>query len=301
VFTNLTRDHLDYHQTMEKYFAAKRLLFDGTVYPAPRVAVINAMDARAEELAKAALEAGAEVRSYGIGVGEWRAASYKLTPGGAEIELETPVGSGKVVSRLAGEVNVLNLLAAFTAAHARGVAFEKLVESVPQLKPVPGRFQPVNAGQPFTVIVDYAHTDDALRNLIVLARQMTAKSGGRVITMFGCGGDRDRTKRPKMGQAAGANSDFVVATSDNPRSEDPMAILAEIEPGLKSTGCRYTVEPDRAAAIGVALREAAAGDVVLLAGKGHEKEQIIAGSNLPFDDAQIALSALKDLGYGEGQ
>jgi UDP-N-acetylmuramoyl-L-alanyl-D-glutamate--2,6-diaminopimelate ligase len=159
----------------------------------------------------------------------------------------------------------------------------------------------VNAGQPFTVIVDYAHTDDALRNLIVLARQMTAKSGGRVITMFGCGGDRDRTKRPKMGQAAGANSDFVVATSDNPRSEDPMAILAEIEPGLKSTGCRYIVEPDRAAAIGVALREAAAGDVVLLAGKGHEKEQVLAGSTIPFDDTQIALSALNDLGYGEGQ
>jgi UDP-N-acetylmuramoyl-L-alanyl-D-glutamate--2,6-diaminopimelate ligase len=299
VFTNLTRDHLDYHQSMEKYFAAKRLLFDGTVYPAPRVAVINAMDARAEELAKVARKAGAEVRSFGIGAGEWRAAAYLLTPGGAEIDLETPAGSARVTSNLAGEVNVLNLLAAFTAAHARGVSFEKLVEAVPLLKPVAGRFQPVNAGQPFTVIVDYAHTDDALRNLIALARQMTAKSGGRVITMFGCGGDRDRTKRPKMGQAAGANSDFVVATSDNPRSEDPLAILAEVEPGLKSTSSRYTIEPDRAAAIGVALRDAAAGDVVLLAGKGHEKEQIIAGRTIPFDDAQIALSALKEMGYGE--
>jgi len=224
-----------------------------------------------------------------------------LTPGGAVIDLETPAGAARVTSRLAGEVNILNLLAAITAAHARGVAFENLVNAVPKLEPVPGRFQPVDAGQPFTVIVDYAHTDDALRNLIALARQMTARNGGRVITMFGCGGDRDRTKRPKMGQAAGAGSDFVVATSDNPRSEDPLAILEEIEPGLKATGVRSTIEPDRAAAIGIALGDARPGDVVLLAGKGHEKEQIVGRSAIPFDDAQIALSALKKLGYGGGQ
>jgi UDP-N-acetylmuramoyl-L-alanyl-D-glutamate--2,6-diaminopimelate ligase len=296
VFTNLTRDHLDYHQTMEKYFAAKRLLFDGTMYPAPRVAVVNAHDEQAENLTEAARNAGAEIRTYGIGVGDWRAASYTLTPGGAVIDLETPAGTARITSKLAGQVNVLNLLAAFTAAHARGVSFASLVESVPQLKPVPGRFQPVDAGQPFTVIVDYAHTDDALRNLIVLARQMSAESGGRVITLFGCGGDRDRTKRPKMGQAAGAGSDFVVVTSDNPRSEDPLAILAEVEPALKASGVRYVVEPDRAAAIHAALAEARAGDVVLLAGKGHEKEQILAGRTIPFDDAQVALSALAELG-----
>jgi UDP-N-acetylmuramoyl-L-alanyl-D-glutamate--2,6-diaminopimelate ligase len=305
VFTNLTRDHLDYHQTMEKYFAAKRLLFDGTVYPAPRAAVINAHDPHAEELAEAARKAGAEVRTYGIGGGDWRAANYSLTPGGAVLELETPAGAAKVNSHLAGEVNILNLLAALTAAHARGVPFAELIESVPSLKPVPGRFQSVDAGQPFTVIVDYAHTDDALRNLTALARQMTAKSGRRVITLFGCGGDRDRTKRPKMGQAAGAGSDFVVATSDNPRSEEPLAILAEIEPGLKQSGVRYTIEPDRAAAIRLALKEAAAGDVVLIAGKGHEKEQILAGGVVPFDDAEIALSTLKEsgseMGYGKGQ
>jgi UDP-N-acetylmuramoyl-L-alanyl-D-glutamate--2,6-diaminopimelate ligase len=301
VFTNLTRDHLDYHETMEKYFAAKRLLFDGTVYAAPRVAVINTHDARAEELSTVARNAGADVWTYGIGQGEWRAASYTLTPGGAVIDLETPAGSARVTSRLAGELNILNLLAAFTAAHARGVSFATLVESVPHLKPVPGRFQPVDAGQPFTVIVDYAHTDDALRNLIALARQMTAQSRARVITLFGCGGDRDRTKRPKMGQAAGMASDFVVATSDNPRSEDPAAILAEVEPGLKASGVRYCIEPDRAIAIGMALRAAEPGDVVLLAGKGHEKEQILAGRTIPFDDAQIALSALKELGYGELQ
>ncbi len=301
IFTNLTRDHLDYHQTMEKYFAAKRLLFDGSVYPAPRVAVINAHDPRAEQLAAAAREAGAEVRTYGIGEGDWRVAGYALTPGGAVLELETPAGAAKVTSRLAGEVNILNLLAALAAAHARGVAFADLVASVPLLKPVPGRFQPVAAGQPFTVIVDYAHTDDALRNLTALARQITAKSGGKVITLFGCGGDRDRTKRPRMGQAAGEGSDFVVATSDNPRSEDPQAILAEIEPGLKATEVRYTVEPDRAAAIRLALQAAQPADVVLIAGKGHEKEQILAGRTIPFDDAEIALSALAQLGYGEVQ
>ena len=301
VYTNLTRDHLDYHGTMEKYFAAKRLLFDGTVYPAPRIAVINAHDPRAEELAAAARKAGAEVRTYGIGAGEWCAASHLLTPGGATLTLETPAGSAKVTSRLAGEVNILNLLAAFTAAHARGVAFDNLIESIPHLKPVPGRFQPVDAGQPFTVIVDYAHTDDALRNLTALARQMTAQSGGRIITLFGCGGDRDRTKRPKMGQAAAEGSDFVVATSDNPRTEEPLAILAEIEPALKATGVRYTVEPDRAAAISLALNEAKAGDVVLIAGKGHEKEQLIAGRAIPFDDAEVALSALAALGYGGEQ
>jgi UDP-N-acetylmuramoyl-L-alanyl-D-glutamate--2,6-diaminopimelate ligase len=298
VFTNLTRDHLDYHQTMEKYFAAKRLLFDGTIYPAPRVAVLNAHDPHSEQLAEAARAAGAEVRTYGIGQGDWRAASYTLTPAGAVIELETPAGAAKVVSHLAGEVNIYNLLAALTAAHARGIPFADLIEFVPQLQPVPGRFQPVNAGQPFTVIVDYAHTDDALINLTALARQMTAQSGKRVITLFGCGGDRDRTKRPKMGLAAGQGSDFVVATSDNPRSEEPLAILAEIEPGLKASGVKYTVEPERAAAIRRALDEAKPGDVVLIAGKGHEKEQIAAGRSIPFDDVKIAFSSLGEMGYG---
>jgi UDP-N-acetylmuramoyl-L-alanyl-D-glutamate--2,6-diaminopimelate ligase len=304
VFTNLTRDHLDYHQTMEKYFAAKRLLFDGTVYPAPRVAVINEGDEYSRRFTAATLRAGAEVRTYGIGKGDWRAASIQLTPSGATFDLETPVGTATVASPLAGEVNVLNLLAAFTAAHARGISFADLVAAIPTLKPVSGRFQSVDAGQPFTVIVDYAHTDDALRNLTALARQMTSPTGKRVITLFGCGGDRDRTKRPKMGQAAGEGSDFVVATSDNPRSEDPLAILAEIEPALKATGTPYTIEPDRAAAIRLALQAAAPGDVVLLAGKGHEKEQILNGRTIPFDDTEVALAALKQMnetGSGKAQ
>lgn len=299
IFTNLTRDHLDYHQTMEKYFAAKSLLFDGTAYPAPRVAVLNAHDPRSDALAEAARTAGAEVRMYGIGRGEWRAESFALTPGGAVLHLETPAGAAQVASRLAGEVNILNLLAAFTAAHARGVEFSRLVDAVPHLAPVPGRFQPVDAGQPFSVIVDYAHTDDALRNLTALARQMAAPTGSRVITVFGCGGDRDRTKRPKMGKAAGEGSDLVVATSDNPRSEDPLAILAEIEPGLKVTGVRYQVEPDRAEAIRMALSAAQPHDVVLIAGKGHEREQILADRTVPFDDVETALSILRQMGYGE--
>lgn len=298
VFTNLTRDHLDYHQTMENYFAAKRLLFDGTVYPAPRVAVLNAHDERTPDLAEAARRAGAEVRTYGIGIGDFRAASHTLTPGGAAIQLETPAGSARIASHLAGEVNILNLLAAFTAAHARGVAFGELVGASEQLQPVPGRFQPVDAGQPFTVIVDYAHTDDALRNLTALARQLVANTQGRIITVFGCGGDRDRTKRPKMGYAAGEGSDFVIATSDNPRSEDPRAILAEIEPALKATGVQYVIEPDRGAAIALAIGQAHSDDVILIAGKGHEKEQIIGNRTIPFDDSQVALAALRNLGYG---
>jgi UDP-N-acetylmuramoyl-L-alanyl-D-glutamate--2,6-diaminopimelate ligase len=302
VFTNLTRDHLDYHRTMDNYFAAKRLLFDGTKYPAPRVAVINACDPHAEELAAATRKAGAEIRSYGIGgigAGDWRAARHTLTPSGATIDLETPAGTARVLSRLAGEVNILNLLAAITAAHARGVSFDTLVDAIPHLQPVPGRFQPVDAGQPFTVIVDYAHTDDALRNLTALARRITGANSKRVITLFGCGGDRDRTKRPKMGEAAGRGSDFVVATSDNPRSEDPLAILAEVEPGLRATGIKYIIEPDRAVAIRLALETAGPGDVVLLAGKGHEKEQILADRTTPFDDAEIARSTLAELGYSK--
>ena len=298
VFTNLTRDHLDYHMTMEKYFAAKRLLFDGAVYPAPRVAVLNAHDERTPDLIEAARNAGSDICTYGIGIGDFRAASHKLTPGGASIQLETPAGSAHVTSHLAGDVNVLNLLAAFSAAHARGIPFSELVAMVPQLKPVPGRFQPVDAGQPFTVIVDYAHTDDALRNLTALARQLVAANGGRIITLFGCGGDRDRTKRPKMGYAAGEGSNFVVATSDNPRSEDPRAILAEIEPALKAIGANYAIEPDRTAAIHLALQSAQPNDIVLIAGKGHEKEQILADRTIPFDDSEVALAALRDLGYG---
>ena len=305
IFTNLTRDHLDYHHTMDAYFAAKRLLFDGTRYPAPRVAVLNADDPHAQELSQVAVQAGSQVVAYSIqSKSDWRAEELRLTPAGAEFTLATPHGTAHIRSALAGEVNVLNLLAAAAAAHARGVSFPALIAAIPSLRPVPGRFQPVNAGQPFTVIVDYAHTDDALRNLTALARQLIASSKGsqrRVITLFGCGGDRDRTKRPRMGRAAAEGSDFVVVTSDNPRSEDPLAIIDEILPGLAPSGVHYVVEPDRAAAIALALAQAQPADVVLIAGKGHEKEQILRDHTIFFDDAQVALSALSALGYGGAQ
>lgn len=308
VFTNLTRDHLDYHQTMEAYFAAKRLLFDGSHYKAPRVAVLNMDDSYSNDLAAAANAAGAAIVSYGIyEEADWRAKDLWLTPGGAEFLLVAPEGEALVRLHLVGEVNVLNLLAALAAARARGVDFARLVQAVPLLRPVPGRFQPVNAGQPFTVIVDYAHTDDALCNLTRLARQLISSSASqtgenrRVITLFGCGGDRDRTKRPKMGQAAGEGSDLVILTSDNPRSEEPEAIIAEILPGLASTGTEYLVEPDRAAAIALALSRAHAGDVVLIAGKGHETQQILRDESIFFSDARVALSALHAMGYGGEQ
>jgi UDP-N-acetylmuramoyl-L-alanyl-D-glutamate--2,6-diaminopimelate ligase len=299
VFTNLTRDHLDYHRTMEEYFAAKQLLFDGTRYPAPRVAVLNAGDPHTKKLASVAKQAGSEIVSYGVDIpADWRAEDIRLTPAGAQFNLLTRHGSTELKSHLAGSVNILNLLAALAAANARGVPFHALIEAVPTLRPVPGRFQPVDAGQPFTVIVDYAHTDDALRNLTALARQLVARGQGRILTLFGCGGDRDRTKRPKMGEAAGEGSDFVIVTSDNPRSENPDAIIAEILPGLAVTQTPYIVEADRARAIALALQQAAPGDVVLIAGKGHEKEQILRDGPIFFDDAQVALSALRALSYG---
>jgi UDP-N-acetylmuramoyl-L-alanyl-D-glutamate--2,6-diaminopimelate ligase len=158
---------------------------------------------------------------------------------------------------------------------------------------VPGRFQTVDEGQRFTVVVDYAHTDDALRNLTSLAREFVGGSG-RVITLFGCGGDRDRAKRPKMGRAAGEGSDFVVLTSDNPRSEDPEAIIADVVPGLIETGTRFVVEPDRARAIRLSVEAAHPGDIVLLAGKGHEREQILRHGAIPFDDAQVAAAAIRE-------
>lgn len=295
IFTNLTRDHLDFHGTMEHYFAAKRKLFDGSLRQPPRVAVLNVEDAHGAELALTAREAGSEVFSYGLGVGEFRAGGVEMGPGGMRFNLQTPVGEIEIATRLTGKVNVYNLLAACAAAYARGLTLDEIRGGVAALVCVPGRFQTVDAGQPFTVVVDYAHTDDALRNLTAVAREFVRGSGGRVITLFGCGGDRDRTKRPLMGRAAGEGSDVVYLTSDNPRSEDPESILADAEPGLDATGARYILEADRAKAIQMALEEARAGDIVLLAGKGHEKTQTLKSGTVPFDDAQVALETLKGL------
>jgi UDP-N-acetylmuramoyl-L-alanyl-D-glutamate--2,6-diaminopimelate ligase len=293
VFTNLTRDHLDFHSTMEHYFAAKRKLFDGSLSIPPRVAVLNVEDRYGAELVLTAREAGSEVFSYGIGAGEFRAEEVSMAARGMSFRLQSPLGAVELRTRLTGKVNVYNLLAASACAVARGLTLEEVAAGVASLTHVPGRFQSVDAGQPFAVIVDYAHTDDALRNLIALAREFVKERGGRVITLFGCGGDRDRTKRPLMGKAAGEGSDFVVLTSDNPRSEDPEAILRDVLPGLEATHAKYVMEVDRATAIQLAMDEAHAGDIVLLAGKGHEKTQTLRHGTIPFDDVAVASSHLR--------
>ena len=298
VFTNLTRDHLDFHGTMENYFSAKRKLFDASLSHPPRAAVINVEDPYGAALVPVAREAGAEILSYGLGTGDYRADNVKMTAAGMTFSLQSPAGPAKIETRLTGKVNVYNLLAASAAAHARGLSLQEIQGGVASLACVPGRFQIVDAGQPFTVVVDYAHTDDALRNLTALAREFVSATGGRVITLFGCGGDRDKTKRPLMGRAAGESSDFVVLTSDNPRSEDPEIIISDALPGLLQTRARYAVEADRAAAIKLAIQIARPGDIVLLAGKGHEKTQTIQGKTIPFDDAELASQYLTELQRG---
>jgi UDP-N-acetylmuramoyl-L-alanyl-D-glutamate--2,6-diaminopimelate ligase len=272
IFTNLTRDHLDYHGTMEKYFAAKRKLFDGSAGQPPRAAILNHDDEYGASLKETARAAGSElVYTYGM---------------------IAPLGVVPITTRLTGGVNVYNLLAASAAAVARGLTLEEVAQGAASLDYVPGRFQSVDCGQKFAVVVDYAHTDDALRNIIAVARAFVTPGAGRVITMFGCGGDRDRSKRPLMGQAAGEGSDVVVLTSDNPRGEDPLAIIEQVLPGLKQTSARIVVEPDRQRAIALAIAEALPGDLVLLAGKGHEKTQTIGDRVIPFDDVAIARQIL---------
>ena len=299
VWTNLTQDHLDYHGTMEAYFAAKRRLFEGVGTGAPRVAVVNADDAWGARLLGG--EAGPGVMRYGIDAGEYRAEEVKLRVGETRFRWGTPAGAMEMRSPLTGRVNVYNVLAAGCAALARGLTMEQVALGVEGLKQVPGRFQVVRGSGAgaglagFTVVVDYAHTDDALRNLIALARELVGAGGGRVITVFGCGGDRDRGKRPKMGRAAGEGSDLVVVTSDNPRTEAPEAITREVMAGVEETGADCIVEEDRAGAIDIAIRSARAGDVVLIAGKGHERGQIFANEVVAFDDVTVAAGVLEEL------
>jgi UDP-N-acetylmuramoyl-L-alanyl-D-glutamate--2,6-diaminopimelate ligase len=293
MFTNLTQDHLDYHGTMERYFAAKARLFEGVGAAPPRVAVINADDAYGAQLIKSA--AGSEVMRYGVERGEYRAEDVGLRAGEIRFLFKTPDGDADIRSPLTGRVNVYNLLAASCAALARGLTLDEVVASAAGGAQVPGRFEVVPSSNGVTVVVDYAHTDDALRNLISLARELAKGQGGRVITLFGCGGDRDRTKRPRMGRAAGEGSDLVVLTSDNPRSEEPMAIIGEALAGVRETGTDHVVEEDRAGAIAIAIRAARPGDIVLIAGKGHEKVQIVEDKTLPFDDVAVAAGILKEL------
>lgn len=298
IFTNLTQDHLDYHGTMEAYAAAKARLFEGVGAGAPRVAVINADDAAARQMLTAASDC--ERMTYGIDSGDWRATDVLLRAGETRFQWSTPFGEFPMRSPLTGRVNVYNLLAAACAAYARGLSFEQIAAAAKNLRQVPGRFEVVRGSgagtdvSGFTVVVDYAHTEDALRNLIALARDLVSPHGGRVITVFGCGGDRDKSKRPQMGRAAGEGSDMVVVTSDNPRSEDPMRIIEDVMVGLRETP-EYVVEVDRRAAIAAAIAAARRGDIVLLAGKGHEKTQTFADGAVPFDDVAEAEMVLRKL------
>ena len=293
VFTNLTRDHLDYHKSMEAYFAAKSKLFDGTLGTAPLNSIINTDDEYGRKLASMA---HGRLITYGLRDADVRAAGYKTSESGLEIGVVTPRGTFDIRSSLVGRPHAYNILAATAAGIALGFDAEAIARGVADCRMVAGRFEQVigktSIAGGFRVVVDYAHTDDALLNVLTTAREI-AGGAGRVITVFGCGGDRDRTKRAPMGEIAGRLSDFVIVTSDNPRSEDPETILSEIEPGLKRSGREYMKIKDRREAIFRAIQEARAGDLVLIAGKGHETYQIIGTSRTHFDDREVACEAME--------
>jgi UDP-N-acetylmuramoyl-L-alanyl-D-glutamate--2,6-diaminopimelate ligase len=293
VFTNLTRDHLDYHHDFENYFAAKQRLFEGLGTPPPELAVINVDDPWGRRLLS--LRSPRKI-TYGreskADVGVKR---YSQSHSGMSVVLTTPAGEIAFETPLVGRANLMNLLAAAAAATGIGIPAEGIRSGLARLTAVPGRFEKVDVAQPFLVIVDYAHTDDALRNVLEAARELTQ---GRLIVVFGCGGERDRTKRPLMGEVAGHLSDLAVLTSDNPRSEDPILIMNDVLVGLQRTGRPYLVEVDREAAIRKALLEAREGDVVVLAGKGHETYQILKDGTVPFDDRLVARKVLREMGFG---
>jgi UDP-N-acetylmuramoyl-L-alanyl-D-glutamate--2,6-diaminopimelate ligase len=299
VFTNLTRDHLDYHGTMEEYFAAKQVLFTGSGTEAPAHAVVNIDDPAGVQLVAISRSKKSEVFTYGWSRGDFHASHVDISASGTRFEMCTPAEKIPMWSPLIGKVNVYNILAASAAAFARGCDRKAMEGGIAGLARVPGRFERVDCGQPFSVVVDYAHTDDALRNLTALAREFVSRGSrtSKVITLFGCGGDRDRAKRPMMAEAAGRGSNFVVLTSDNPRSEDPVAIINDALVGLQRTGVKYKVEPDRRLAIELAIAEAGPGDIVLLAGKGHEQVQVTREGSLPFNDVAVAREMLAAAGY----
>ncbi len=292
VFTNLTRDHLDFHGDMESYFAAKQLLFDGAGGAPPRFAVLNTDDEYAHRIR---LSAETHPLRYGMTPdADLRPRHIASGFQGLRFDVQYRKQRFAIESPLIGKINVYNILAACATGISYGLAPEVIARGIASLRAVPGRFERVDEGQPFVVVVDYAHTDDALRNVISVARGLNPK---RVITLFGCGGDRDRAKRPLMGQAAAEASDFVVLTSDNPRSEDPLMIMNDALVGVRRTDVPHVVEPDREAAIRRAIKEAREGDIVILAGKGHETYQVLKDKTIDFDDRAVAREVLKGYGY----
>jgi UDP-N-acetylmuramoyl-L-alanyl-D-glutamate--2,6-diaminopimelate ligase len=296
IFTNLTRDHLDFHGDMPAYFAAKQLLFAGAGGTPPRYAALNRDDPWARDIK---VHPKTEVLWYGLGPeAALRPRHIASTFGGLRFDLQFGKQRFPIECTLIGKINVYNILAACAAGLSYGLSPEVIARGIANLKAVPGRFERVDEGQPFVVVVDYAHTDDALRNVIAVARGLNPK---RVITLFGCGGDRDRAKRPLMGLAAAEGSDFVVLTSDNPRSEDPLAIMNDALVGVRRVDVPHIVEPDRQAAIRKALKEAREGDIVILAGKGHETYQVLKDKTIDFDDRAVAREVLKGYGYHKTQ
>ena len=298
VFTNLTQDHLDFHETMESYYHAKLRLFQEFVVPAsktgPKRAIINIDDAWGVRLQA---ETPVPVWTYSLRRrADIYATNVTLSMDGTRFTVHTPRGSSDIQSALVGEHNVSNLLASIGVGLARGMSLDDVRQGILGFRTVPGRFERVEAGQDFSVIVDYAHTEDALAQLLAAARQLRRE---RIITVFGCGGDRDPGKRPKMGRVAAQRSDVVFLTSDNPRTEDPEAILRDIEQGVlglsaSERGASYVI-PDRRAAIRAALLEARPGDVVLIAGKGHEDYQVIGKTRHRFDDREVVRELLAGL------
>ncbi|MFB9325426.1 UDP-N-acetylmuramoyl-L-alanyl-D-glutamate--2,6-diaminopimelate ligase [Paenibacillus aurantiacus] len=299
VFTNLTQDHLDYHGSMERYAQAKGLLFSrlgneyGTEESDRAYAVLNADDAASETFAKMT---AAEVITYGVdSPADVRATDIRITAHGTSFRVETFQGSSDITLQMAGKFNVYNALAAIAAALLENVALPQIKASLESLPGVPGRVEAVQAGQPFAVIVDYAHTPDGLENVLKAVKEFAA---GKVICVFGCGGDRDRTKRPIMGQISARYADYSFVTSDNPRTEEPLQILADIEAGLHADSVsteRYELIEDRREAIQKAVEMASPDDVVLIAGKGHETYQTIGTVNYDFDDREVAKEAIRSL------
>jgi len=283
-FTNLTQDHLDYHHTIEEYFAVKRRLFSEMDV---KHRVVNVDDEYGRLLA-AETEGALTVGRSGDAM--VRAEDEQLDAVSSRFTLVTPHGSAAVELPLAGAYNVSNALVAAGCALTMGIPLETIVRGLHGAPQVPGRLERIDEGQSFAVLVDYAHTPDSLEQAIAAVRGVTS---GRVITVFGCGGDRDPEKRPLMGRAAGEGSDIVIVTSDNPRTEDPVGIILHIEDGLRPTGAVYKVEIDRRKAIATALAEAEAGDSVLIAGKGHEDYQIFLDRTIHFDDREVAREELR--------
>ncbi len=294
VYTNLDRDHLDFHKTMDAYFAAKRRLFEGTGKGAPEVGVINTDDPHGLSLKGLA----GRTLTYGLKDGaDITTKKIDLTFDGVAFTAQTPAGKIEVRSPLVGRVNVYNILAAIGAALGLGIEASAIEAGVAGLKNVPGRFERVDAGQPFLVVVDYAHTGDSAASLIATARELNPN--GHILTVFGCGGERDRARRPLMGEAVGRGSHRLYLTTDNPRSEDPRNIINDILVGVQKAGAEYVVIEDRTEAIHRAVEEARPGDIVLLVGKGHERYQILGERVLPWSDADEARKALRACGYGK--